>query len=92
MRTAELVEKALKTYPITRSSDRHLIAAVWYLQDSKWNDYGKEFLLKEAIMPESITRHRRKLQEQGLYRATERVEEERYSKFKEVRGGNLSLL
>lgn len=92
MRTAKLVEQALKTYPITRSSDRHLIAAVWFLQDKDWSHHAKDFLLKDALMPETITRHRRKLQEVGLYPPTKEVEDKRYAKFKGVREGNLSLL
>jgi hypothetical protein len=43
-------------------------------------------------MPETITRHRRKFQEQGLYLPEKKITEARYNKFAEVRQGNLGVL
>jgi hypothetical protein len=92
MSTQHLVERALKELPITRGSDRHLIVAVWHYQDPQWRLDPAKWILGKAIMPETITRHRRKLQEQGLYLPDEKVTEARYSKFKEMRQGNLAVL
>lgn len=92
MKVQALVERALKEIPITRSSDRHLIVAVWHYQNPQWRLDPAKWVLKGAMMPESITRHRRKLQEQGLYPASEEVNEERYSKFQQVRQGNMEAL
>ncbi len=79
------VERALKSWPATRDSDRKLMLAVWWLQDNDYDQHFKEFFKEKAIMPESITRCRRKLQEQGKYRASKEVEEDRYNKFEQVR-------
>ena len=82
----------MQQYPITRGSDRHLIVAVWYLQDKEWNLDAKNFLLNKAIMPETIRRLRQKLQEQGQYLPDEKITEARYEKFKQVRGGDYSVI
>lgn len=92
MRVQALVERALKELPTTRSSDRHLIVAVWHYQNPQWRLDPAQWVLKGAIMPESITRHRRKLQEQGLYLPEEKIVEARYSKFKQVRAEGVSAL
>jgi hypothetical protein len=91
---SDLVEKALQTWPATRDSDRKLILAVWWLQDNNYENDFKRFFSSKAIMPESITRCRRKLQEQGLYQASEAVIESRFNKFKEMRysKGNLQII
>jgi hypothetical protein len=79
------VEQALKNYPETRSSDRKLVVKVWELQAGKeMNDQLKEFLIHEAIFPDSITRVRRKFQQHGKYRATKAVEEVRYEQYKHM--------
>ena len=87
-----LVEKALSELPITRGSDRHLIVAVWHYQNPQWRLDPAKWVLGQAIMPGTITRIRRKLQEQGLYLPEEKIVEARYKKFGEVRQGNLSIL
>lgn len=86
MVVSQIVEHALKQWPSTRDSDRKLILAVWWLQDNDYESHFREFFKAKAIMPETITRCRRKFQEQGKYRASEAVEEDRYNKFKEARG------
>ena len=91
-RNQRLVEKALTELPITRGSDRHLILAVWHYQNPEWRLDPAKWVLGQAIMPDTITRIRRKLQEQGKYLPEEKIVEERYSRFKEVRSGNLGIL
>ena len=86
MKPSDLTERALAKWSITRSDDRKLILAVWWLQDNDFDNHFKEFFKNKAIMPETITRCRRKLQEQGRYRASKEVEEDRYNKFKEAKG------
>jgi hypothetical protein len=43
-------------------------------------------------MPETITRHRRKFQEQSLYLPEEKITEARYEKYQQVKQGNLGVL
>lgn len=92
MKVQALVERALKEIPITRSSDRHLIVAVWHYQNPQWRLDPAKWVLKGAMMPESITRHRRKFQEEGLYPASEKVEGRRYKKYQKVTGEGLDAL
>lgn len=80
-----LVEKALQKWPETRNSDKKLILAVWYLQNPDYELDFRNFFQNKAISPETIRRQRQKLQEQGLYRADEEVEEKRYNLFKMAR-------
>lgn len=86
------VERALREYEVTRNDDRKLCLAVWYYQNPNYHENFKNFFLTKAIMPESITRARRKFQEQGKYLASNKVQEERYRKFKNMRGGDFSEL
>lgn len=81
MQISDYVEKALATYPATRDNDRKLIIAVWWLQDINYQDNFKEFFLHKAIMPETITRARRKIQEGGKYRPSKQAQEDRTRKF-----------
>lgn len=85
MNVTPLVERALTAWPATRDSDRKLILAVWWLQDNNYESHFKTFFKEKAIMPDTITRCRRKLQEQGKFRASKQVEERRFEKFKEAR-------
>lgn len=80
-----LTEKALQLYPETRSDDKKLILAVWWLQDNDYELNFRKFFQYKAISPETIRRTRQKLQEQGLYPATKEVEEKRYDLFKQAR-------
>lgn len=81
----DIVEQALKEYPSTRSDDRKLIMTVWWMQDQYYDEHFRKFFQYTAIMPETITRIRRKLQELGQYKADESVDEARFEKFKKVR-------
>jgi hypothetical protein len=87
-----LVERALIEFPITRGSDHHLMIAVWHYQGIDWDNNPKQFILHKGFNCESMTRHRRKFQEQGLYLPEEKIVEARYSKYKEVKNGNLEVL
>lgn len=84
MKTFDIVEKALSDYPQTRSDDRKLIMTVWWLQNSDYDKDFRNFFQHKAIMPETITRARRKIQESGKYLATKAVEEERFNKFRDM--------
>lgn len=84
MRTSKVIEKILREDPVARDSDRRLILAVW-------EHYGlvltREQRAKFMDTPstESIRRTRQKFQEHGMYLASERINEARYKKFKNVR-------
>jgi len=80
-----LVEKALELYPETRSDDKKLILAVWWLQDHNYEKDFRHFFQTKAISPETIRRRRQLLQQRGQYKATETVEELRYELFKNAR-------
>lgn len=81
----KLVEEALSTWEETRNSDKKLMLAVWHLQNPDYVDNFKTFFKEKAISPETITRCRRKLQEQGMYLASEKVDQERFNKFNQMR-------
>lgn len=74
-----VVEKILQEHPVTRNSDRHLLLWVF-------SELGLELTREQALqfldMPsiETITRVRRKLQEQGKYQASESVQQSRANK------------
>ena len=90
--TKNLTEKALRTWTETRDSDKKLILSVWYLQNNNYLDDFKQFFLNDAIHPDSITRVRRKLQEEGKYPASKDVEEHRFKQYKNMRSyGSLNL-
>jgi hypothetical protein len=80
-----LTEKALQLYPETRSDDKKLILAVWYLQNPDYELDFRKFFQYKAISPETIRRTRQKLQMDGKYRATEEVEEKRFDLFRQAR-------
>jgi len=79
------VERALTAWPDTRNSDKKLILAVWWLQDNDYESHFRRFFKDKAIMPDTITRCRRKLQENGKYLASETVSDRRFEKFNAVR-------
>ena len=85
MNVSKYVERAMTAWPDTRDSDRKLILAVWWLQDNDYADHFKVFFKEKAIMPESITRCRRKLQEEGKYLASKEAVEDRFNKFQRMR-------
>lgn len=88
----KLVEQALREYPRTRGNDRLLIVCVWTLQSPGWKQEPDKFIAHKAIMPETITRWRRKLQEQGRYLPDAKITEARFKKFEQVKAGNFEEL
>lgn len=84
MKTNDLVEKILAEKPETRDNDRLLMLYVWKNQGLHLNDM-QIAAFKQAASPESIRRTRQKLQEQGKYRASEQVEQERYERYVETK-------
>ena len=81
----ELVERALKEFPDTRSDDKKLMMAVWFYQDPFYDEHFRKFFQYSAVMPETITRIRRKFQELDQYRAEESIDELRYKRFKNTK-------
>ena len=71
----KIVERVLKMYPQTRSSDRLLILKVWEMQGFGASETQKKFLLTKATSTESIRRTRQKFQQHGKYEASEEVDE-----------------
>lgn len=84
----QLVIRALETWPATRSNDRKLILAVWWLQDNNYDKHFPQFFMDKAAHPETIRRYRQKLQEHGKYLGSKQATEARYKKFESVRAGN----
>jgi len=72
---AKIVKELLKTSPKLKDNDQQLVANVWYVQARDKHDMdkmtAKEFLHELArgkiMSSESITRCRRKLQEEHTY-------------------------
>ena len=82
MTTAQQVENLLKYLPDTRSSDIELLIA--YMQKAGMGLSREQIeIFKNLPTPETLTRIRRKLQEQGKYPASKEVNESRYNKFKQ---------
>lgn len=63
----DVIQKLLVMYPSLRSCDRELIWEVWKEEGYVSNANGQEWLFKHAFLkatpPETITRARRKVQE-----------------------------
>lgn len=80
--TSTLVELCLQSHPASRSSDKELIIQV--LQAKGAGLTSKQMELLRSVSFESITRCRRKFQEEGKYRANKTVEYERRFKSYQV--------
>lgn len=89
MNVTNYVEKALIEFPDTRNSDKKLCLTVWWMQDKDYDDNFKSFFIDRALSPESVTRCRRKFQEEGKYLADEKVDKARYDKYKLAKNANL---
>ena len=84
MTTAQQVENILRLVPATRSSDVELLLT--YMQRAGMELTPKQISkFRDLPTPETLTRIRRKLQEQGKYEATHQVNEARFNKFKEMK-------
>lgn len=86
MKANQIIEGILARYPRTRDSDIQLIVAVWQAQGLNLTEQQRETLYNVCTSTETITRLRRKLQEQGKYLANEEVQEARFSKYQNVKG------
>ena len=84
MTTAQQVESILRHVKDTRSSDTELLLVYMHKAGIELTEPQKA-KFREMPTPETITRIRRKLQEQGKYEATHQVNEARYNKFKEMK-------
>lgn len=79
MKLQDLIKKLLERYPDLRDSDKKLLWAVWhsrgYINDFNMIDRDSFY---KAPTPESITRARRKIQENFQHlRASKVIEKER---------------
>lgn len=84
MTEAERVEAILKAVPKTRDSDKELL--IIYCQKAGLELTDRQIAkLRQMPSSDTITRIRRKLQEQGKYPASESVNNARYEKYKSVR-------
>jgi SHS2 domain-containing protein len=86
MRTAVRVEQALEYHPELRSSDKKLLLHEWEKDGLFLTDTQKQIFINKCTTAESITRARRKLKVK--YPGTKQVEEARYGKFEQYRGGD----
>ena len=72
IKSEQLVAKVLKEFPETRDDDIELIRRVWEKQGFKIPSELLPYLHK-VIHPETITRARRKIQADGLYKSSGNV-------------------
>lgn len=91
MRQLDRVEKALRLnepigLEVPRDNDKVLIIQVWSQEGFHLSPYQRKLFMADKVSsPDSITRYRRRFQERGQYKASPRVEEQRFKKFEEVR-------
>lgn len=85
MNTAQRVENILRASRGARDSDTELLLI--YMQKMGMNLTAAQMdKFRDMPTPETITRIRRKLQEQGMYPASEAVDKARYEKYVQVKG------
>lgn len=82
-----IVKQVLSEGQVYRDSDRHLVLRVWEMQGAIITPDFREWFMHNAIFPDSITRARREFQEKGLFPASPKVDEARFQRFTEFRGG-----
>lgn len=87
MTTEKLVGEVLRDSPNSRNSDRVLLGTVYERLGFVMTPEQKKIFM-ELPAAETITRSRREYQIQGMYPASKEVDERRFKKFKEVRGGD----
>lgn len=63
-KTLDLVEKVVVKYPKTKSNDKLLCLAVWESQGWKLTEAQRDYFISHCISAETITRNRRKLEEE----------------------------
>ena len=79
------VEKILIDNPICRDSDMKLTVGVWKIEGLKLSEEQEKFIQVHCSPPESITRVRRKFQEQGKYQASPEVQQARRVEEEKIR-------
>ena len=80
------VENKLRDYPNTRSNDKLLTLMIWEDKGLVLDQAQRELFLSRQIPKlESVTRARRKLQEEGKYKANAPTEQGRFFEEGEVR-------
>lgn len=84
MRTKKLVERVLQQNPQARDDDKALMLEVWEMQGLCFSETQKK-AFKRASSPESIRRTRQKFQQDGEYKASDKVEEKRYQMYVETK-------
>ena len=84
MRTKKLVERVLSQKPEARDDDKALMLEVWEMQGLCFSETQKK-AFRRASSPESIRRTRQKFQQEGEYKASEKVEEQRYQMYVETK-------
>jgi hypothetical protein len=84
MRVKDKVERVLSLKPETRDNDKLLMLYVWQIEGLNLSENQLK-KWKEVSSPESIRRMRQKMQEDGMYRASEKVEEQRYQMYVETK-------
>ena len=88
MKISDKVESILKNSHAARNSDKELL--ILYMQQFGLELGSKQVdLFRKMPSVETIRRTRQVLQEHGKYPADEKVEEERYKKYVQVRHGIL---
>jgi len=90
MKLLSKVKRIMEVYPTSRDSDKDLLLRVWHIEGFELS-YRQRAAFLKCSSAESITRARRKIQEEEL-EASEAVDNARFNKFKDYRGGAVSWL
>lgn len=84
MTNLQRVKNILEFVPKTRNSDIELLIIYW--QKAGVNLSNEQIQkIKELPSPDTLTRIRRKIQENGEFPASKSVEDARFAKFKQVK-------
>jgi hypothetical protein len=90
MKLLNKVKRVMEIYPQSRDSDRDLLLRIWHIEGLELSERQRQKFM-QVSSAESITRARRKIQEEEL-EASEAIDNARYNKFKDYRGGAVSWL
>jgi hypothetical protein len=81
----DAVEEVLREDKFSRDSDMHLILEVWKREGLEVTEEQEKFIKNVCSPTESITRVRRRLQEEGYYKASPAIKAEREAQQQNVR-------
>jgi hypothetical protein len=87
MRVQNKVERLLQSRQDFRDSDKKLLMAVWHIEGLQLTEDQRKIFLTKCSTAESVTRSRRKLKVK--YPPSKDIDDERYRKFKDYRGGDI---